>query len=831
MSWDRLTRLLLLLALGLCAGVAGATSLPEPELDGFYDRWLAGVSAWMLEPERQAFEALSDDVSREVFIRRFWQARMTSPGDGDGQNLTRWHLNFEEARHRFDSLSDERAQALLIAGKPAKVAVFAGCRNVVRPLRVWVYEGWNGRHGTARDGMHLLFWLDGGAGGNYRLWSPEAGVAPLIFDGPARHRSWSIEEVIDYTRDKGCFRWSPGDAVTVADALRGASGEAALRSLAVPLPADPSWLEGLTAELAGGADGLLPAALEIEFPGRYQTKTVLLGRVHVPTGAVARNAEGLLFDRFRIAGDVRQGSRLIDAFRVVHLVAGAAPEAPGVLVLDFYRRLRPGSYSLELRVEDEDGLGLLRQSRPIEVPRLEHEAPAPAGRRHGLPGLTRGEVGVLTTLPGVEILRPGSELLVGEVEVEAVTTGGPIERLEFLLDGEPAGGDDAPPWAATVDLGEEPRPQLLEALALAPDGRELARDAATLGDGRRFAVRLVAPLPGSGGRQAEVEVDVPADRRLEKLELFVNRERVATLREPPYVHPLPAPDPAVTTYVRALATLDDGASMEDLVFVHSPNPFERVDVQLVELYTSVRDRQGRFVKGLTAEDFRVLEDGVPQQIRRFDTVANLAINVAILMDVSSSMRKKIGIATRSAQRFFEAVLSDRDQASFLTFNHDVRRVVPFTADVDDLRQGVSGFRAWGTTRLFDGIVYAAHSFGGLDGKRALVLLSDGHDVDSDFTFKQVFETVLRSGVAVYPIALGFDNQHLTALAEASGGSFFHIGGASYLDEIYRRIEEELRSQYLLVYDPPATGRRELRRVEVEVLGEGLTARSIQGYYP
>ncbi len=846
------------LALAVCAGVAGADSPAEPALDGFYQRWLTGASAWMLEAEREAFEALESDVEREVFIRRFWQARTAAQPVGDGtaparlrrdRLLARWQLNFEEARHRFETLDDQRAQALLIAGKPAQVVVFPGCRSVVRPLRVWSYQGGLGRRpGADRSGdggeLHLVFWLDGGIGGSYRLWSPDDGATPLIAAGPARHHQWSVEEVIDYTQDKGCFRFSRSEAGRVAAALRGAAGPDDLRQLVGAPPADLGWLDRLAAELAGdeALDAALPATVEIHLAGGYQRKTVVQGRVAIPADLVGRNAEGLLFDRFVITGDVKLGDRLADTFRVVHLVAGAAPKAPAggdqlearppTIVLDFYRRLRPGSYTLSLRVEDSGGLGLLRQVRALDVPAAESAATPPAGRRLGLPGLTRSEVGVLTTFPGVEILPPARQLLLGEVEVEAVTTGGPIERLEFLLDGQAAGSDGEPPYAATLDLGTEPRPRRLEAVAFDPAGREIARDAATLNAGpRRFAVRLVSPLPGSGGRRAEVEVDVPEGRRLESLKLFVNQRLIATLKRPPFVHPLPAPEPGVTTYVRALATLDGGESMEDLVFVHSPDPFDRVDVQLVELYTSVRDRRGRFVTGLTAGDFRVLEDGAPQQIRRFDTVENLAINVALAMDVSSSMRKKIGVATRSAQRFFDTVLTPGDLASFLTFNHDVRQVVPFTGDAYDLRQGVSGFRAWGTTRLHDGIVYAVHSFGGLEGKRALVLLSDGHDVDSDFYFKQVLELVLRSGVAVYPIALGIENSALTYLAEVSGGRFYQIVGAGELDEIYRQIEEELRSQYLLVYEPPATGRRDLRRVEVQVLREGLEARSIHGYYP
>ncbi len=834
----RLLPPILIWALGVCAG-AGAAPLPEPIIDGFYDRWLDGASAWMLEPERQAFLALGDDTAREVFIRRFWHARQIAEGEDDGRLLKRWHLNFEEALHRFGNLADQRAQALLMAGKPARIVVFAGCRNVVRPLRIWSYEGWGARHpaGAGRQVAYLVFWLDGDAGGTYRLWSPDAGATPLVFGGPARHHPWSIQEVIDYTRDKGCFRWSPGDAGRVAAALRGATGRSELLRLALPPPPDLGWLDRLEAELAGDAGAGLPATLEIAFPGYYQRKTIVQGRVVVPAAIVGRNAEGLLFDRIVIAGDVKLGDRLIDAFRVVHLLAGAAPRArPGTIALDFYRRLRPGAYSLSLRVEDSGGLALLRRDLALDVPAVERPAVPPAGRRLGLPGLTRSEVGVLTTFPGVEILPPAVELLLGEVEIEAVTTGGPIDRLEFLLDGEAAGSDDSPPYAATLHLGDQPRRRRVEAVAFDPAGREIARDATVLNARpRRFAVRLVAPLPGSGGRRAEVEVDVPEGRRLDRLELFVNQRRIATISQPPFVHPLPEPELGVTTYVRALATLDSGEAMEDLVFVYSPDAFDRVDVQLVELYTSVRDRRGRFATGLTRQDFRVLEDDVAQQIRRFDTVENLAINVALLMDVSSSMRGKIGTATRSAQRFFETVLRPNDRASLLTFNHDIRRVVPFTGDASDLRYGVSGFRAWGTTRLFDGVIYALHSFGGRAGKRALVLLSDGQDVDSDFYFKQVLEIVVRSAVAIYPIAMGVEDEQtlsdLTRLAEVSGGRFFQIAGAGELDRIYRQIEEELRSQYLLVYEPPANGDRELRRIEVEILRDGLKARSINGYYP
>ncbi len=408
----RLLTRIFVLSLGVCAGLASAATLPEATLDDFYQRWLTGTSAWMLEAEREAFETLADDQAREVFIRRFWQARTASQPGGNDRLLARWQLNLEEALHRFDSLDDERAQALLMAGKPARVVVFPGCRAVVRPLRVWSYEGWHGQStevlakgdqrdepdgGGMEEGFHLVFWLDGGTGGRYRLWSPDAGATPLIFDGPARHHPWSIEEAIDYTNEKGCFRFSRGDAGRVAAALRAATGPDQLRRMALPPPPDLGWLDRLQAELAGDLSAVLPAAVEIHFPGSYQRKTVVRGRVTVPAAVVGRNAEGLLFDRIVITGDVKLGDRLVDAFRVVHLVAGAAPEAHSqnveagsddvealqrTIVLDFYRRLRPGAYSLSLRVEDADGLGLLREVRALEVPVVVDEAPPLKRSRH-----------------------------------------------------------------------------------------------------------------------------------------------------------------------------------------------------------------------------------------------------------------------------------------------------------------------------------------------------------------------------------------------------------------------------------------------------------------
>jgi VWFA-related protein len=205
------------------------------------------------------------------------------------------------------------------------------------------------------------------------------------------------------------------------------------------------------------------------------------------------------------------------------------------------------------------------------------------------------------------------------------------------------------------------------------------------------------------------------------------------------------------------------------------------------------------------------------------------------MDVSGSMRGRVRTAAASAERFFATVLTARDSASLLTFHHDIQLLVPFTSDVAELRYGTTGARAWGTTRLNDSLIYTLYAFGGLRDKRALVLLSDGQDVHSDYPFRQVLELALRSRVAIYPLALDLPDEgtrgELEQLADETGGRFFTITSVSELDQIYRQIEKDLRSQYLLVYRPPSDGERGFRAIRVDVGRDGLKAHTLRGYYP
>jgi Ca-activated chloride channel family protein len=228
---------------------------------------------------------------------------------------------------------------------------------------------------------------------------------------------------------------------------------------------------------------------------------------------------------------------------------------------------------------------------------------------------------------------------------------------------------------------------------------------------------------------------------------------------------------------------------------------------------------------------------VPQSIRRFERVRDLPIYAGILLDTSTSMEEELSEAVKGALRFFEGVVRPKDRAAVVVFNDEPRLKVPFTSDHQILAGGLADLKAEGETALFDSLVFTLHYFSGIKGKRALIVLSDGEDSSSRYSFDETLEFARRSGVAIYSIGIGLASRELEArmrlqrFAAATGGRYFFISQARELAAIYESIEEELRFQYLLAYQSTDSEGDEFRRVEVRVSQPGLEATTVPGYYP
>ena len=266
-------------------------------------------------------------------------------------------------------------------------------------------------------------------------------------------------------------------------------------------------------------------------------------------------------------------------------------------------------------------------------------------------------------------------------------------------------------------------------------------------------------------------------------------------------------------------------------------------VNQVEIYASVTDSAGRPVQGLTADDFQVFEDGVPQRISVF-AEADFPLSAAIAIDSSFSMTRDQLAVAKSAARIFLGALRPDDQAMLMSISGEVDVMAPLSADRDAQFRAIDRLRSWGTTSLYDAIIEAIDELQPAKGRRALIVLSDGDDRYSTSTAAAAVAAARTSDVMVYPVALG---RSLPAFfqerAAVTGGRAFHQRHTRQLPQTLRAIAEELRRQYLIGYAParaaasavPATPETPAapetwRDIDVRVTRPRVTVRARDGYY-
>ena len=874
--------LLVLLLVPAGAGASAAAGPPTAEqsaaiarLAEKYRTFLAEVDILLSDEERATFLALGQDYERDAFIERFWTVREPKRRRGGAGFRDGWQANVALARQMFHDLADARSRMLLLNGSP-ELRVESACPTLLWPLEAWFYPP----NDRTTEMFAVVFYRKWG-GGPFRIWDPADGIDALFNDAGADRKGGEEGE-----REAGARQGSPtrismspgaaaGHSLDDISPLGGGgcgNDEHAKQIVAAivmvagkglwpvfeqkitspPRGPGSEWVsafESYRTEVPPGAPAL-PARLEIAFPGRLGNRTMVEGVVTVPAEAAgqARLGDARSYNLL-LNGEVLYHGELLDSFRYkFDLPVTGTTKAAASLPLTFERPLRPGDYTLIVKVEDVDGGRFFRDERPLTVPARENAAPAaPASNRPEDAEVARilaeADAALRSGETTVKLIPPAGELHSGQQRFDTLTTGPGIDRVTFVLDGKPVLTKRAPPYSVELDLGSVPRTHALVATAYDAQGGVLAGDELAINaTSNRFRVRLVEPRAGKryeASLLARAAVDVPEGETLERVELYLNEARIATLYQPPWVHPvvLPATTPPdqPLAYVRAVAWLADGTSTEGVVFVNAPEEMAQVNVDFVELYTTVLDRQGHPVtSGLKAQDFAVAEDGVRQTIARAEPVADVPIHAAIAIDVSASMEPSLAQAQGAALQFLQGTIRPRDRAEVITFNDHPMLAVKFTRDVQELSGGLAGLKAERGTALYDSLIFSFYTFNGLKGRRALLLLSDGRDEGSRFSFEECLEFARRAGVTVYAIGLGDDveKRKLSRIAEETGGRAFFVKRDGDLAAIYATIAAELRAQYLIAYQS-TTNRTDpgFRTVDLKVTRSGLAAKTMRGYYP
>lgn len=268
-----------------------------------------------------------------------------------------------------------------------------------------------------------------------------------------------------------------------------------------------------------------------------------------------------------------------------------------------------------------------------------------------------------------------------------------------------------------------------------------------------------------------------------------------------------------------------------------------VNVDLVVLHATVRDRKGQIVSGLRAQDFEIYEEGVRQSIRLFRH-EDIPVTVGLVVDHSGSMGKKIGDVIKAA-RIFVRYSNPEDQMFVLNFNEKVTvglpSTIPFTNRSEELERAISSSPATGMTALYDAVSGALERLkaGDLD-KKVLVVISDGSDNASKHNLADVLKQAGQSSALVYPIGVfsdGDEDQNrrvLNRLAHATGGEAFFPSADETVAEVCERIARDIRNQYTIGYmSTSAVQNGAFRAVKVTAgtVGLGkLVIRTRAGYF-
>ena len=272
----------------------------------------------------------------------------------------------------------------------------------------------------------------------------------------------------------------------------------------------------------------------------------------------------------------------------------------------------------------------------------------------------------------------------------------------------------------------------------------------------------------------------------------------------------------------------------------------RGGVDLVSLTVTVTGTGGRYVSGLQAADFTILEEGKAQELTFFER-ARSPLAVSLLIDSSTSMFRQMPLAQQAASEFV-ARLHPGDLAQVIDFDRRVQVLQPFTADRETLEDAIRRVVPRGSTSMFNAIYIALRELsalakppGGDIRRDVIVVLSDGEDTSSLVTFDHVLDGAKRSQSVIYTIGLGLggvpDRRGAThpefalrTLAQETGGRLFLPKSADDLPRIYNEIADELASQYVLGYVSNNTGRPGWRRLSVRVAQPEMRARTRLGYY-
>jgi VWFA-related protein len=292
-------------------------------------------------------------------------------------------------------------------------------------------------------------------------------------------------------------------------------------------------------------------------------------------------------------------------------------------------------------------------------------------------------------------------------------------------------------------------------------------------------------------------------------------------------------------------------------------PTIKVDVDVVNILASVRDKHGALIPNLEKKDFTILEDGKPQEIKYFTRETDLPLTIGLLVDVSGSQANLIEIERSAASQFFSQVLRKKDEAFLISFGEDAELLQDYTNSArlltDGLSQlrinsGVSGITPGPVptasqprgTVLYDAVYLAASEKLRTEvGRKVIVVITDGVDQGSRLSLNQAVESAQKADAVIYsieyydPSAYGYGSFNfggggggtLKRMSDETGGRVYKVDRKHTLNQVFQELQEEMRSQYAIGYVPTNdTKDGTYRKLDIKLASKDLKAQARKGYY-
>lgn len=275
-----------------------------------------------------------------------------------------------------------------------------------------------------------------------------------------------------------------------------------------------------------------------------------------------------------------------------------------------------------------------------------------------------------------------------------------------------------------------------------------------------------------------------------------------------------------------------------LVLARQDQPIFKSNVRTVPVYATVVDASGRLVPGLEQADFTILDNGKPADVSLFSN-ESLPFTAVVMLDTSASMTANLKLLNRAAEQFLLRLLPV-DRAQVGAFNDKIQLSGTFTNNRDELIGALNDLYFGNPTRLNDGIAAGLDALQGVDGRRVVLVFTDGEDTSSRLGFKTVLERARDEEVMVYSIGLESEyfngmrvvksrpSRDLRKISDETGGGYFELLKTAELAPTFTRVAQELRSQYLIGFAPVALDGK-VHKLDVKVNKLGMTVRARRSY--